>query len=1019
MVDLVGQTLGQYRIESVIGSGGMGQVYRGIHVILNRPAAVKVMSQRVAADTSFQDRFKREARSAAALDHPNIVKVYDFGEEHSLYYLVMELVPDGSLRTLLRRGAAGAPPSLTMLLTLVHQAAEAIGYAQTQGMVHRDIKPDNLLLQRETPPPGGSETFALKIADFGLARMTEGDGLTVTGAILGTPAYMSPEQCLGNPLDGRSDLYSLGVVLYEAATGFQPFKAANATEVMFKQVNTLPTPPLEVKPDLPAGLDEVILRCLAKKPDDRFQNGADLAQALGPFAGGKPFAARAAAVRTRPSTQPRRTAPPAAAVAATPADGTRMEAGAPGATPAPKVPPPLPGIAAPHVRIVDAAGAVVRDVELGAGELTIGRQPDNNVVLDGDGVSRHHAVVTWNNSAVTIADVNSANGTLLAGVRLLPRDPQRWSAGDTVRIGPYWLVLDLPGGGTTQPGRLDRETMRTASTGPAWDDGGAAALMRNPAAAPVAVGTQPKPDAPNRIAVTLDQDVLTITPGQVTTCKVTVANSGALVDHLTIQVEGVPPDWIQQPDPTVHLNPGAQSTVVLTVNVERSPRNRAGTYPATVRALSRENPGESGAASARWTVLPFYADALALRPTRARGRGRAGYAVALSNNGNIPSQMQLKGEDDEEKLGYQFSPQPAVVVDAGATSVVGLTVTDKRILAGNPQPPYPFAVKAQSSGGGQSTNGQFVNVPLLPAWVPSRAVMVAALAAAVVVYAVALRPNLPPPLGSHTAVMPTATATKAPTVGPTGPLTCADASGFNGAQPASPINGFGFAFPVNTVDLLQPHTETNSYLFEQVNLCTANIDAGGLRTAYTSLFVGSGWQQSGNFPYQGNPNRGCGDPYCWMKGTSPQPTLFASLQGVRHNGQVTTYNLLLAIAPYTSSASLQPTSQPPGQAANSAALAPSSSTYDVVLVQDANGLSLQPQNGAAIAVLETGASDLNGITYDQLRGASYGAASPDTSFTTGTVYAVRLSSGLYAKVLVTDATAAPYSIAWVLYQQSF
>lgn len=286
MADLVGHSLGNYRIEERLGVGGMGEVYRAMHMRLNRPAAIKVLHPNQAADATFQARFLREARAAAALSHPNIVEVFDFGEQDGASYLVMELVPDGSLRTLLKQRAKSQGWTLGLGIDLVRQAAEGLAYAHTHGMVHRDIKPDNLLLERRdapntTPLDEPANSYLLKISDFGLARLLEDGGeLTVTGMVMGTPTYMSPEQCQGGELDGRSDLYSLGVVLYEIATGSPPFRVKSLSEAVFKHISTPPEPPSSIQPDLPPALEDVILRCLAKRPEDRFANGRELANAL-------------------------------------------------------------------------------------------------------------------------------------------------------------------------------------------------------------------------------------------------------------------------------------------------------------------------------------------------------------------------------------------------------------------------------------------------------------------------------------------------------------------------------------------------------------------------------------------------------------------------------------------------------------------------------------------------------------------------------------------------------------------
>jgi serine/threonine protein kinase len=286
MAALIGQQLGNYRIEERLGVGGMGEVYRAIHVHLNRPAAIKVLHSSQAADSSFQARFLREARAAAALSHPNIVEVFDFGEQDGVSYLVMELIPDGSLQRLLRQRSAEKGWTLGLGVDLVRQAAEGLAYAHVHHMVHRDIKPDNLLLQRLDSPDQPdeheiAESYHLKISDFGLARLIDESGdLTATGMVMGTPTYMSPEQCQGADLDGRSDLYSLGVVLYEVATGSPPFRARTLSEAVFKHISEAPPRPRTIQPNLPSALEDVILRCLAKKPADRFATGTELSAAL-------------------------------------------------------------------------------------------------------------------------------------------------------------------------------------------------------------------------------------------------------------------------------------------------------------------------------------------------------------------------------------------------------------------------------------------------------------------------------------------------------------------------------------------------------------------------------------------------------------------------------------------------------------------------------------------------------------------------------------------------------------------
>ncbi|MGH9175007.1 MAG: serine/threonine-protein kinase, partial [Vicinamibacterales bacterium] len=274
--DLVGQIIGSYRIDVPIGAGGMGQVYRGTHLHLRRAVALKIINPQYAGDPAFQERFLREARAAAALSHPNIVQVFDFGEQDERAFLVMELVGGGSLGALLQAG----PVDLLAGLDLVRQVARGLAFAHDREMVHRDIKPDNILLETRTPPSPELAGHTAKIADFGLTRMLETSVLTMTGMTMGTPAYMSPEQCQGLAIDGRGDIYSLGVVLYEVATGQRPFDIRNATDAIYQHVHIAPPPPRQRRPDLPVSVERLINACLAKRPEDRPQRADEVVAAI-------------------------------------------------------------------------------------------------------------------------------------------------------------------------------------------------------------------------------------------------------------------------------------------------------------------------------------------------------------------------------------------------------------------------------------------------------------------------------------------------------------------------------------------------------------------------------------------------------------------------------------------------------------------------------------------------------------------------------------------------------------------
>ena len=260
---------GQYELEREIGRGGMGIVYLGRDLKLDRPVAIKTLPPHLAADAAIRERFLREARTAAKLSHPCIVPVYRADEIDGQVFFAMGYVNGASVAEEVRETTRLDPRDV---LRQLRDVASALGYAASQGVVHRDVKAENILIDRATG--------RAMVTDFGIARLAEAAPLTATGQVLGTVYYMSPEQVTGERVDGRSDLYSLGVVGFYALTGRFPFDASLASAVLIAQVNKAPPPLLTVAPETPRALAEIVDRCLAKEPNARFQSGEELAEAL-------------------------------------------------------------------------------------------------------------------------------------------------------------------------------------------------------------------------------------------------------------------------------------------------------------------------------------------------------------------------------------------------------------------------------------------------------------------------------------------------------------------------------------------------------------------------------------------------------------------------------------------------------------------------------------------------------------------------------------------------------------------
>jgi eukaryotic-like serine/threonine-protein kinase len=295
---------GRYRIQRKLGAGGMADVYLAEDQELGRRVAIKILNGRHANDDQFIERFRREAKNAAALNHPNIVSIYDRGEAEDTYYIAMEFLDGRTLKELIvGRGAA----PVNVAIEYARQILSALRFAHRHGIVHRDIKPHNVLVDGDG---------RVKVTDFGIARAGTSQ-MTETGSIVGTAQYLSPEQAKGGEVDPRSDLYSLGVVLYELVTGKTPFDGETPVEIAMKHLSETPKPPSKLRRDVPPELDMVVLRALAKNPDDRYQTADEMEADLERVARGARVAAATVDTATRVMSKPAVAAAAASATAAT------------------------------------------------------------------------------------------------------------------------------------------------------------------------------------------------------------------------------------------------------------------------------------------------------------------------------------------------------------------------------------------------------------------------------------------------------------------------------------------------------------------------------------------------------------------------------------------------------------------------------------------------------------------------------------------------------------------------------
>jgi serine/threonine protein kinase len=395
----LGEKIGKYQLVESLGRGAMAEVYKAYHPSLDRYVAIKVLHAFLSEKTDILNRFQREAKHIAALSHVNIVQVYDFDAVGTLYYMVMEFIDGPSLKKLMKdKQTEGQLMPVEEVIWIVTGVGRALAFAHTQGVVHRDIKPANIMIDKKE---------RVVLTDFGLAKIVSGPQFTTTGALVGTPAYMSPEQGLGQQGDARSDLYSLGGVFYQMVTGRFPFSAETPIATVFKHINAPLPSPRTVNPDLSDDLEKIILKLMAKSPDERYQKAEEMLEDL-------------------------------EAMKSTDTSG-------------------LVGNIPSQPSIVQEMALALHVVETGqilalegASEFTLGRidgaaRPDIDLSSYGayrQGVSRLHASINLGeDQTISIVDLGSTNGARVNGEKISPHLPVVVQNGDFISLGKFALQV--------------------------------------------------------------------------------------------------------------------------------------------------------------------------------------------------------------------------------------------------------------------------------------------------------------------------------------------------------------------------------------------------------------------------------------------------------------------------------------------------------------------------------------------------------------------------------------------------
>ena len=684
MNDNVGQRIGRFRIEGLITRGNTGTVYKAVDTSSQEPVALRVFPAQAMGYPSTKQKVLAHAQLLSTLRHPNIARIEGYGEAEGLVYVATELAPDGPLvsSALTAPGRPMQSHSLWHRLDLVRQVADGLHCAHQKNVVHGDLNPKTLLLKQTAP-----DLFLAKIVDFGFGGILEHSSAGAT-ELTGNPAYMAPEQWQVSNTDPRTDVYALGVILYQMAVGTLPFPASARASAMYNHLYVAPQRPCQARPDLPSELEVVILRCLAKSPSDRFPSAADLSLAVQSVIAHKEKSAEPAdfaeplsvgALAIQPATLPPVTLP--------------AQAAGPMLVPRPEVAVGTPFVAAgvrPHKEItgvpcfyvVDQRGAVLRRGYVQSSGATIGTAADNLVVLESPDISSHHARIDWDGHRVTLTDLGSRTSTFLDEHRLLPQVAQEWPTNQQARVGPYLLILE-----------------------------------------------QANPDVENKdvldVIVERAFKTMTLVPGKASECRVTVANHRTTVDHVSLSVEGIPSEWVQGTGYEIALNPYDKHEVLLSIHVPKASSSTAGEYSVTIRANSVANPDDPGEVKVKWTVAPFDSSSLGVVPAKIRSRKRAGFGVTVHNTGNRPATYTLSAVDDDHELSFAFRTEdqgqevrPKIELKPGAKASVRLgTEATKTHWLGKSRP-HVFRIHSTpvDQGDSQAHDATLIQAPLIPTW---------------------------------------------------------------------------------------------------------------------------------------------------------------------------------------------------------------------------------------------------------------------------------------------------------------
>ncbi len=687
MDKLIGQQIDHYRLTGLLGEGGMGVVYQGLDINLNRQVAIKVMHSHLARQRSFRQQFLQEAQAAARLDHPNIVPIYHFGAYEQYLYMVMRLVSGGSLGATMRSiSITGKLINLWESLAIVAQVADALDHAHSLGIVHRDIKPDNVLLRplEKADRPGDPLIRAL-VSDFGLARVAveglDGDN----AALIGTLPYMSPEQCLGQEIDGRADLYALGAVLFQLATGRLPFAIHTPASAVKMHIEAPVPDPVQYQSGIPPAVTQIIFKALAKQPAERFQKGKEMAQAVR-------LAAQQLTISDSRS-------------AASLHDQSAVGGSRSKAHPEPQ-----------NTLVIREKDGSSYHFQLTEKSYKIGRSRACDIILAGSGISREHAQLERTENGWTLTDLESTNGTYLAGTKITPHKAEYWRVGPIVRIGNisiFWQTATQSASGITRSRPYQQPMTSTGDLRLTEAERPRSPLPLSP--------TKSLDDTSINHSFSLRPQEVVVEPGQRVPVQLHIFNQTPHQRRFSYELLDLPANWVTPVEEQLSLGSQSEGIMTFALHPPRHVTAVAGDYHFKV--LIHSKPIQNDAVETdeeqhfeipgKLTLRAFPAFEIDLSPKEIF-HGKCG-EITLKNQGNAVTRLTISAPDQGENLLFDL-PDQVLALEPGQNTLIPVRVRSlKRQWIGRKQK-LSFILQTDNKDIARKTEGIVIIPPRIPTW---------------------------------------------------------------------------------------------------------------------------------------------------------------------------------------------------------------------------------------------------------------------------------------------------------------